>query len=447
MDHECKGLLAKNKVPEVVRAYLEAQGCETVTMLGNWIDEKDSLMDIVISKCAKDNRQAFASLKGAMSEARATADRKVKRAADGLNDEDIDEPLPDALQMQIESAFLQKYDWKLKPQERCADAQLARFRREFDRKLPGMWSLSKTRLLSQTQRGGDRKRRNFGEAVLEFLDDTPMYDADRDDGRLRHVFVQHTVVANTWALAGCVQIEYPTKSGKQVWYVHWREVLDYFKNMYDRTHRLADRYTEVSVIDYLTKVEELTRTEALLLARDRESPMPWGMALLQATKENHHLWHDHKDILRTNSKHEPRVRREDTRPVRKATRDDRRGGRDPPPPPPRRENNTRAVNQPRSQQLALPAPTFPPAHPQLALRDSGNVRRGNAVTTSEIGGTKVCKAYNDARGCPGRDGRCPKGFVHKCDIVLQSGRPCGGTSHNRTNHDNNSHGAPQLRGQ
>ena len=47
------------------------------------------------------------------------------------------------------------------------------------------------------------------------------------------------------------------------------------------------------------------------------------------------------------------------------------------------------------------------------------------------GGQRLCKPWNDSRGCPGHCGQ-----KHCCDVKMPNGKPCLATSHNRMSHDN-----------
>ena len=45
------------------------------------------------------------------------------------------------------------------------------------------------------------------------------------------------------------------------------------------------------------------------------------------------------------------------------------------------------------------------------------------------GGKKICKPFNDGRGCPGN---CNQ--IHGCDVKLPSGKPCLSQKHTRMEH-------------
>ena len=59
-----------------------------------------------------------------------------------------------------------------------------------------------------------------------------------------------------------------------------------------------------------------------------------------------------------------------------------------------------------------------------------------ATVTSR--GFKICKRYNDNRGCVGP---CINSLVHACDALLAyNDQVCGDTRHNREGHDEARHG-------
>ena len=60
----------------------------------------------------------------------------------------------------------------------------------------------------------------------------------------------------------------------------------------------------------------------------------------------------------------------------------------------------------------------------------GQIKPDTRQTVSMLkGGKKLCKAFNDQRGCKGD---C--GALHACDVRLPSGQACQATSHNRQSH-------------
>ena len=80
---------------------------------------------------------------------------------------------------------------------------------------------------------------------------------------------------------------------------------------------------------------------------------------------------------------------------------------------------------------SLEAVNVPPPPSRLVSADESPSKRRKIVTVSMLkGGRRICKPHNDDRGC--QNPQCPD--AHVCDVRLESGRPCGSTSHSRANH-------------
>ena len=71
-----------------------------------------------------------------------------------------------------------------------------------------------------------------------------------------------------------------------------------------------------------------------------------------------------------------------------------------------------------------PEPTFAPEP-----KKPRHIKTDKWPTVSMVkGGRRICKRYNDARGCPGCDD------IHGCDVRLASGKACLAKDHNRLSH-------------
>ena len=88
-----------------------------------------------------------------------------------------------------------------------------------------------------------------------------------------------------------------TFAGKEVYYCHWGEATAYFTALEDRVLALTTAYQEHSVVNWVTKVEELFSARAIEVTRVPEDKVPWGKALLLASQELSYRWNQHKDIL------------------------------------------------------------------------------------------------------------------------------------------------------
>ena len=81
---------------------------------------------------------------------------------------------------------------------------------------------------------------------------------------------------------------------------------------------------------------------------------------------------------------------------------------------------------PDSNKLKRPAE---PMAPPPADKKPRLLKTDKFPTVSMVkGGKRLCKKYNDGRGCSGCDD------IHGCDVKLPSGKPCLSTKHNRLSH-------------
>ena len=187
-------------------------------------------------------------------------------------------------------------------------------------------------------------------------------------------------------------------------YMPWQLVCKYVQILRDRTEPLLDRYCEQSIVDYLVLTEEAIRGRAIELARSSESPWAFGQALDEAAKQHAQDWNDNKERLR---------------PLR--------------------------MERPQLREAALPKRARDPAvaniQPEPASKHAES-SQGKRQTMSHNGaGLKICKAYNDSRGC---SQKCPKGEKHSCDITLmKTHKACDG-SHPRLEHNEQTHGKQLL---
>ena len=72
--------------------------------------------------------------------------------------------------------------------------------------------------------------------------------------------------------------------------------------------------------------------------------------------------------------------------------------------------------------------------PTPAPRGAGGL--SGAMTGSSFQGKKICKKWNDNRGCPSGESKCPEKAKHCCDALKPDGKVCGATRHYRAGHSN-----------
>lgn len=407
---DLQALLGANNVPREVQDAMATLGCTTVKIFANWVESRSEIQEHLLNACAahRANRAALAGLKQAWREADALISRGVKRGMEGLSEEALDDPLPHPVQTLMEKEFTDHYHFELEPRFQGSDSLVGRLKREADKRSPSMFSVTRVRSLAHANKVGDPKRHRLAESLLLELDDPHALLDDSSADRLRTRLYQYTVLANTWALTGCCLVDTPT--GK-VAFCTWPEAIRYVQMLRDKSEHLIDKYSESSVVSYLLRTEEDLRAKAIELARKKTDPISWGQALERVAKDYSHLWQDNKDALRG------------SRPTKE--RDPPKGGREQ---GRDRRDTRRRTPEPRRQP---PPPATPEKRPRV-----------DKLTATHLGKIPLCKPWNDSRGC---QKVCPKGDVHGCDILLDSGKACGSKDHTRQQHDSGKHGEAARR--
>ena len=127
---EFKAILLSNSVPEEIWEWMGKHGCLSSKVFANWVDKAGELTCITDEVAsAKDDRAVLANLKQAWREVEATVSRAVKRAAEGLSEVPLDEPLPQAVADVIQQNWMAKYSFDLEGRYRPSHALLGCIRR------------------------------------------------------------------------------------------------------------------------------------------------------------------------------------------------------------------------------------------------------------------------------------------------------------------------------
>lgn len=399
-----KRLLDRYSVSSEVANWLYSQGCLEVYHLANWVDDRSELRTAVLDKTPKKDDQAqLACLKQAWREAEAQTARSHQRAQSALPPEDLDSPLDSEEQKTLETRFRRLYNWPAVPAKQVgSDTLLGRVVREFGRRQPTQYPVSRVRTLASSQRGQPSKTRRLSASVsLSFSggdeEDVPVNGLYSYLGLLR-------VLCTTWALAGAFEAE--DAAGTKGLFAHWFDVTSYADAFAEKAHQELELHTEDSVVGWISSLEAEVRARAIELCRGPLQCL-WGKALLTALNELTAKWGETRHLL--------------------------------------------VLRRPAS------LPSLPRPYPAVPLqKGSGKGTPGKGggqtgpkgyrkwLTTSQTpAGVTICKNFNDARGCAQS---CPKGYAHCCDVVLSTGVSCASRGHKRREHDPAVHGQPSVVG-
>ena len=142
MEMELQALLSTNKVPANFIQWLDAQGCFTVKNFVGWADSKAEVVEKILKPSglySEKDSQVVAALKWSWREADAMMEKQLKRAADGLSDVPVDEPLSTTQQDALVEQFFKKYSWELSTYLFPSAQLLGRIRREFEAGQPAFF--------------------------------------------------------------------------------------------------------------------------------------------------------------------------------------------------------------------------------------------------------------------------------------------------------------------
>ena len=286
-------LSTKNNVNDDAIKIVEQAGCHTIEDFANWVGDKSEIGETFFGGLEmKKNLQQVARVRNAWRQADLEISRGMKRKAEGLDDGDIDDPLPEEIFKDIVTKFQKSYDWPDFDSRRVGDDRLhGRFRRQFEKRQPSAFAIMKTRSLAKGQLEVASKNTRLAEGVLV---QTRVPDQERPgQPTLAKFFNAFDIVINTWAMVAKFEVLHENKKMK---YMHWAEGTAYLYEFQSRSLALREKYSERSVLQYLQKVEEDMRAKAIELARGSEQ-VPWGKALKTALKDENNLFTDHKDLL------------------------------------------------------------------------------------------------------------------------------------------------------
>ena len=425
LDQDLAALLTKNQVHPTVHQQLQQLGCTSVAIFANWLEDRNGVKAAFLAATdLRDDKGQEARLKQAWREADIITTEGLTRAGQSMAMQEVDAPLDDTLQKGLESNFRTAYGWaKIDNRRTGCDSLLGRVSREFQRRQPSMFAVSRVKCLARAQKSSNAKRQRVADGLnLEWFGE--LNDVTDDTDTLAKWLRNLDVLANTWALAGCFDVPW---LGSRIRYAHWEATQAYVFELRVRLEPLCQLYWPQGVLDYAIRIEEEFRAAALQLARD-DPPTPWGVALAVVLREKNGVWDNCKDTLG------PKIPRQgDAQPDASSSWDF--------PPSPLFTDKGKGKGKAKPKVLKT-------------IKGNGKGGKGNGkgkvedprrywqTQNTSANGRWLCKKYNDPRGCKAP---CPEGGHHACDVTLTSGYGCDQTGHCRQNHSIQHHGAPKTK--
>ena len=415
MDIPLKALLEKNGIHADVMTQFTNEGCDSIELFSEWsYTDIEMIAALLTPTSQKDSAPQRARLKLAWKTAKAMCDKKIKRIVEGgVADEDPDEPLDPGVQNSLEEAWSKAWSWPRLPAHlMAADEILGRLHREFLRRKPTLFTISKLRTIASTHKGGTPKKRRVAPGVeLTIGDDT---EGDISTASVLAFFNALEILTNTWSVAGIFEVEV---DGTKTKFAPWPDMVFYLKDIRKRAESLTTHFTDPSVAAFLENREEAWRIKIIELVRGEEK-LTWGAAILKVTKDHTHIWQEERESL------VPKVR-PSTLPAM-SSGDNASQARTP-----KGKGKGGKGKGKGKDKAGLPSVINPPGT---------SAKRWSTVSKDQFG-KWICKKYNDKRGCTTP---CPDGCIHCCDVQLHTSKGCWATNHTRSTHDPERHGRPLV---
>ena len=289
-------------------------------------------------------------------------------ATPATKSEDVDEVLPEGTMNQLNAEWTKRYHLAFEASLEPSEQLRSRVHREWRKYNMSVLDVKKIRsVLSMAIPRSQESVQLPGGLVLGFDKEVLVTTRTVTD-----YYWALRVLAHAWGWAGNYNVSY---EGQTILMMELSAALGYA----DKALRDTMDYGKGS-LTWLQRNDVLTRGKMATLIR---RGWPAGMALGEAVREAHLEWRS------------PAIQP--------------------------------AMESPRTPPSKKPLEDPPEVEPKRRqLKGDGH------KTVSQIkGGQKICKPYNDGRGCSNT--KCPN--LHACDVRLESGAACLSRRHNRLNHE------------
>ena len=363
-------LAAANIKPEWSTPFLQTHGIETLddyVFMVNATKSEESILALVQAAPAVKDNRVALSRFKAAFE---SGQQAIKNAASvtSKGPDSLDEVLPESTLSTVNRDFTARYGIEVETALEPADALRSRLYREFRKATMSVVEIKKVKsMLTQASPRLQQSVQLPGGLQLQFDK-----DAVPEVTSTVHYYFGLRVLAYGWAWAG--NFKFKDHDAKERLFISLSAAQAYADNCLWATVEYGQ-----GQLAWLTRNDTLTRGKMASLIRRGWSG---GEALREALHLTHLEW---------------------------------------------RAPSTFIAKEPEARKRP-PEPALPPPEPKR-IRD---VKSDKHRTVSMIkGGKKLCKKFNDSRGCSTHS--CPD--LHVCDVKLPDGRPCMSRNHNRLGHD------------
>ena len=156
---ELKRLLEETaELPEAFTAHAVSLDCKSVDNLANWAVDTEEAVTALCEGTDFGTRPNKAKIRSAIGKAKAMVAKLDERAATGLNDEMVDEPLRHEDQQELEERYCSSYGILVIDSDTIgSDILIGRVKREFGRSAPNPYGIGKFK--SRAEARGERSKK------------------------------------------------------------------------------------------------------------------------------------------------------------------------------------------------------------------------------------------------------------------------------------------------
>ncbi len=136
MEPSFRQLLVDRAIHVDLIDFLQAEGITTMVKLANYCDSRAEVQALLVDRVTstRGRRKAKAALTELWRESDCAEELRLKRKASGVEQDDLEDPLPELVLSSTLSRFETAYSYKLSLKEVLCDPLLGRMKREIDRK-------------------------------------------------------------------------------------------------------------------------------------------------------------------------------------------------------------------------------------------------------------------------------------------------------------------------
>ena len=380
-------LFKANDVPDDVLDELARAPflCTTVKHFALYFDDKTEIktMWAANSEKYKTAGNVIANLKYAWREATNLVETSLKRTAEGLPDENLDDPLRSEVEMSLKAAFLKTYGFNPPPPWMGVPSLVGRLHREFMKRSHIAPRVNKIKTLGQLNDVGPALKRQRIAADLELV-----MGASPGTLAVHHTFSYIQLLQSllySMTLAGSFKVTYHGNA-KEAFMVPLQPCLTHLSNAQCFVGKWASKSFEHDILRKLTEIDETIRNRWAEIFRASDEPL--GVAIDEADNLAQMLWQTDVPLMQ------------------KSQGDRARWG------------SGKGSGSGKKENRKLGSASF-----------IEKVKKGSGKNQSAKS-SEPCKFWN--KGDCTRGKQC--GFSHVCNFMKDNGKICGRKDHKAINH-------------